>query len=517
MTPRPADPRRPPQRVLGGGAALLPACHRPQGREAPAGHGRQASTPTLHSCPAPPGRRGRGEEGRVHLPALWPSPVLLAWQGHSHWGHPGQPQERWGAPRGHSEPQAGKDTQEAPTGHTPEAHLHPHQPPPTPCPPKQTAATGAAWSRRHTHTLDPCPGGDGSQHESYRPHGGHVLPGHQHTCPKDTNQRTCTHRPRALEQPRGRRSWNRAARAGGRPHLIKDLQVEGVHAGRHRALDHLIPARVLGAVVGRGRLVHGVAQAQSAVRVHAGHAVVLRQLGLKQPVGGAVRAKTQAALVSPSPHAGAYRLPTPGTQLPLHSQHSPPAGSTNLTSKALRKKHFRKVPNRKSRICCTPAMPPTAHPWYQTPGVKARGATGGSCARRLHARLHHPVLRFWLPRALGRCQARDGTHATTGTPLDPHEPEPPGNPQAAPFYTRNLSSRGPWHRGVRGPVLSRTTFWAQEGEASLGWHLCHEAPGTVPDAQDHRWLLSRGHHLHDPSQRSSKHVQRVRAFPVPRQ
>lgn len=155
MTPRPADPRCPPQRVLGGGAALLPACHRPQGREAPAGHGRQASTPTLHSCPAPPGRRGRGEEGRVHLPALWPSPVLLAWQGHSHWGHPGQPQERWGAPRGHSEPQAGKDTQEAPTGHTPEAHLHPHQPPPTPCPPKQTAATGAAWSRRHTHTLDP--------------------------------------------------------------------------------------------------------------------------------------------------------------------------------------------------------------------------------------------------------------------------------------------------------------------------------------------------------------------------
>lgn len=72
------------------------------------------------------------------------------------------------------------------------------------------------------------------------------------------------------------------AREGDRTsHLVKDLQVEGVHAGGHRALDDFIPARVLGAIVGGGRLVHRVAQAQSAVRVHAGHAVILRQLGLK--------------------------------------------------------------------------------------------------------------------------------------------------------------------------------------------------------------------------------------------
>ena len=65
------------------------------------------------------------------------------------------------------------------------------------------------------------------------------------------------------------------------PHLVKDLQVEGVYTRGHCALDDLIPARVLGAVVGCGRLVHRVTQAQSAVRIHAGHAVVLCQLGLK--------------------------------------------------------------------------------------------------------------------------------------------------------------------------------------------------------------------------------------------
>lgn len=64
------------------------------------------------------------------------------------------------------------------------------------------------------------------------------------------------------------------------PHLVKDLQVEGVHPRRHGALDHLVPPWVLGSVVSCWRLVDGVAQSDPAVWIHPRHAVVFSQLGL---------------------------------------------------------------------------------------------------------------------------------------------------------------------------------------------------------------------------------------------
>lgn len=64
------------------------------------------------------------------------------------------------------------------------------------------------------------------------------------------------------------------------PHLIKNLQVEGVHPRRHRALDHLVPSRVLGSVVSGWCLVDCIAQSDPTVRIHTGHTIVFSQLGL---------------------------------------------------------------------------------------------------------------------------------------------------------------------------------------------------------------------------------------------
>lgn len=66
------------------------------------------------------------------------------------------------------------------------------------------------------------------------------------------------------------------------PHLIEDLQVEGVDAGRHRALDHLVPARVLRSVVSGWRLIDRVAQTDPTVWVHPRHAIVFGQFGLEK-------------------------------------------------------------------------------------------------------------------------------------------------------------------------------------------------------------------------------------------
>lgn len=63
-------------------------------------------------------------------------------------------------------------------------------------------------------------------------------------------------------------------------HLIKDLQVEGVHARRNCALDHLVPAGVLGSIVSSWRFIYCIAKSDPAVWIHASHSIVLGQLCL---------------------------------------------------------------------------------------------------------------------------------------------------------------------------------------------------------------------------------------------
>lgn len=63
-------------------------------------------------------------------------------------------------------------------------------------------------------------------------------------------------------------------------HLIKDLQVEGVHSRRNSALDQLVPARVLGSVVSSRCLIYCVTKSDPAVWIHSGHTIILGQLRL---------------------------------------------------------------------------------------------------------------------------------------------------------------------------------------------------------------------------------------------
>lgn len=68
------------------------------------------------------------------------------------------------------------------------------------------------------------------------------------------------------------------------PHLIKDLQVEGVHPRRHRALDHLVPPWVLGSIVSSRCLIDCIAQSDPTVWIHPGHPIVFSKLGLHSKI-----------------------------------------------------------------------------------------------------------------------------------------------------------------------------------------------------------------------------------------
>lgn len=64
------------------------------------------------------------------------------------------------------------------------------------------------------------------------------------------------------------------------PHLIKDLQVEGVHPRGNRTLDHFVPPRVLGSIVSCWGLIDRIAQSDPTIWIHPGHPIVFSQFGL---------------------------------------------------------------------------------------------------------------------------------------------------------------------------------------------------------------------------------------------
>ena len=74
------------------------------------------------------------------------------------------------------------------------------------------------------------------------------------------------------------------------PHLIEDLQIEGVHPRWHCALDHLVPAWVLGSVVSGWCFIDCISQSDPAVRIHPCHTIVFSQFGLcsKTNIGASI-------------------------------------------------------------------------------------------------------------------------------------------------------------------------------------------------------------------------------------